>query len=175
MGQYYQTVICQKNVYSLLDPQDFGSGLKLTEHSWMENPLVLTLCNLLYKMKSRVACVGDYADDCPLHSIAWGESNLEIPKVNVTKSLSFDYKGKVLVNHSKLLYLSFDEYIENSDDSGWCLSPILILTSQGNGQGGGDYFGNNEELAGTWYWDLISIEDDCIDPNYEKVDIVFKD
>ena len=174
MGQYYQTVICQENNYSLLDPHDFDSGLKLTEHSWMENQLVLTLCNLLYKMKSRVACIGDYADECPLHSMVWGESNLEIPKVNVNKSLSFDYKGKFLVNHSKLLYLSFDEYIEKSTDNDWCLSPILILTSQGNGQGGGDYFGVNEEVAGSWSWDLISIED-TYNPDYEKVDVYFKE
>ena len=94
----------------------------------MENSLVLTLCNLLYKMKSRVACIGDYADECPLHSMVWDKSNLEIPKVNVNKPLSFDYKGKFLVNYSKLLYLSFDEYIEKSTDNDWCLSPILILT-----------------------------------------------
>lgn len=175
MGQYYQTVICQEDNYSLLDPHRFGSGAKLTEHSWMENPLVLTLCCLIYKMKSKIVCIGDYADECPLHNAVWGdESNLAIPKLEVEKSLEFDYKGKFLVNHYKRQYISFDEYIEKSTEDGWCLSPILILTAQGNGQGGGDYFGVNEELAGTWSWDSISIEDDY-NPEFEKIDVYFKE
>ena len=30
----------------------------------------------------------------------------------------------------------------------------------GNGRGGGDYYGENEELVGTWARDVISIEKD---------------
>jgi len=33
------------------------------------------------------------------------------------------------------------------------------LVSEGNGNGGGDYFGRNEELCGTWARDIISVED----------------
>lgn len=39
---------------------------------------------------------------------------------------------------------------------------IGVRTQQGNGLGGGDYWGTNEELIGTWALDTISIEDEPI-------------
>ena len=36
--------------------------------------------------------------------------------------------------------------------------PLPLLVSEGNERGGGDYYGNNKELCGTWARDCISVE-----------------
>ena len=38
--------------------------------------------------------------------------------------------------------------------------PLPILTAVGNGDNGGDYHGNHQELVGTWADDVISSEDE---------------
>jgi hypothetical protein len=65
MGQYYKPVFLSENnkpknyVYS----HDFGSGLKLMEHSWMKNPLVRFVEKQLVDNPQKLVWAGDYADN----------------------------------------------------------------------------------------------------------------
>ena len=65
MGQYYKPVFLTENnkpksyVYS----HDFGSGLKLMEHSWMKNPFVRFVEKQLIDSPQKLVWAGDYADN----------------------------------------------------------------------------------------------------------------
>lgn len=65
MGQYYKPIFLTENnkpktfVYS----HDFGSGLKLMEHSWMLNPFVRFVEKQLMIEPQKLVWAGDYADN----------------------------------------------------------------------------------------------------------------
>lgn len=47
-----------------------------------------------------------------------------------------------------------------SNNCGWRIHPLPLLTAIGNGLGGGDYYGINTDDVGTWAWNEISVEDE---------------
>jgi hypothetical protein len=57
-----------------------------------------------------------------------------------------------LVNHSK------KQYVNKHNISNGELHPLPFLVAEGNGRGGGDYYGKNIDLVGCWARDSISIE-----------------
>ena len=65
MGQYYKPIFLTENnkpksyVYS----HDFGSGLKLMEHSWMKNHFVRFVEKQLMLEPQKLVWAGDYADN----------------------------------------------------------------------------------------------------------------
>jgi hypothetical protein len=107
---------------------------------------------------SRVVWAGDYADNEKgksknLYSISDNLSNLQShPPSNDT--LIYKY----IVNHTKKMYV--DKCKSKSN-----IHPLPLLISEGNGNGGGDYTGDNVELCGTWARDIISVEKE-IPENY---------
>jgi hypothetical protein len=64
MGQYYKPASLDKKEW--LYSWSYGSGLKLMEHSWMRNPLVLAVERLLIPggawYKTRIVWSGDYSE-----------------------------------------------------------------------------------------------------------------
>ena len=77
MGQYYTPVILKKDKKTPIGfaySHDFGSGLKLMEHSWMKNDFVGFIESLLTKGSafhmSPIVWAGDYADEEPFESIS---------------------------------------------------------------------------------------------------------
>lgn len=178
MGQYYHTVIVpeeneEHKIYEVCNNCDFRYGwvgLKLMEHSYLNNEWTDAIARFIYRKKCRIAHVGDYADEYPQYELAYCEAVNRTP-VDVSdmydkdgKLIEFDYHGKYLVNYDKRVYIYFDKYKEKSkvewdDDTYVC--PFTLLTALGNGRGGGDYWEEypNADLIGSWVWDLISIED----------------
>ena len=76
----------------------------------------------------------------------------------------------ILVNHTKRMYLSFEEYMQipynlNSRLKDWELKihPLPVLVAAPSmGDGMGDFHAaraTNYNKVGTWSWDLISVED----------------
>ena len=57
-----------------------------------------------------------------------------------------------LVNHTK------KQYVHKTGQANG-IHPLPLLVSEGNGCGGGDYFGCHQELCGTWARDIISVEE----------------
>lgn len=192
MGQYYVPLTVEETgevkAYSLQENHfretkdfDYYNGVKLMEHSWIGNRFCDTFSSMLYHHKLRVAWVGDYSYNLEpeeianavrngfenFYELAWGEGVNELD----VEYESFDYTGKVLVNWDSEEYLEFDEI---EDHNGWKIYPLSLLTSIGNGHGGGDYRGWNRELCGTWAFDLVSIEDKapdgffCCSPDFEE-------
>ena len=169
MGQYYLAVILAEKsdkeyIRTYLDPTMYNNGSKLTEHSYIDNNFMKILENLIGPngmfYRSRLVWAGDYADSEPdsnrnLHTMCEANS----PFVSTDESVSYTY----IVNHTKKVY------IEKKGD----FHPLPLLTAEGNGRGGGDYFynGPNMDMVGTWARDVISMENKA--PDYKLIECVF--
>ena len=141
-----------------LDAHMYNNGLKLTEHSYLGNPFV---CAFEYQIsedgpfyKSRVVWAGDYADkepesDLNLYAMARqdeGTDNSKLQKPQIRNTHPYRY----IVNHTTKQYVDKQGLL-------YQFHPLPLLTSEGNGAGGGDYRGTSEELCGTWARHVISV------------------
>ena len=160
---------------------------KLMEHSWWQNPFVNAFSEFLYNNPSRVAWVGDYADEpddfdfphcsafyVPCYEDAWGE-NVRLIK---TASTDFALDGKCLLNLDTRQFVDLDEYkAASTDKNGWCIHPLPLLTAVGNGRGGGDFHEGNVgyEHVGLWAWHLLYIVDTRPTKHFTKLKLVFKE
>lgn len=172
MGQYFKPINLDKkeSIYTW----DYASGLKLMEHSYFYNPVVVEVMILLMGnwKGNRMVWSGDYSENADEE---WDKK--EFPKV---KPRSFKYERKnsditesdfekklkpfienlskdhVLVNQDKKIYCQLDCCRENK--SGFRISPLPLLLANSNGQGGGDYRGEKDiEKVGTWAYDHIAV------------------
>ena len=160
MGQYYKVVFLaekeenKKEFIRIFIDVNFGNGMKLTEHSYINNNFVNAIEFLLSPngsfYKSRIVWTGDYADKeigCAenLYHISYNEPQKEFnPKDLITKEYIY------IVNHTK------KQYIDKSKSQ--LYHPLPLITAEGNGRGSGDYNGKNKDKVGLWSRDVISIE-----------------
>lgn len=154
MGQYFHVVNLDKKVS--IAPFEVKQPTKLTEHSFIGNPLMNHISALLatHWKGDRVVWAGDYAEakDEPFHDFANG--NLYQTDYPQEKNLPQIYEEVVLfANYDKHEYFTLDNLPVCS--YGLTIHPLSILVATSNGQGGGDYFGPNKELAGRWKGDRI--------------------
>lgn len=169
MGQYYLTVILAEKsdkeyIRTYLDASVYDNGVKLIEHSYMNNKFMNIVENLIGPngmfYKSRIVWAGDYADAEPnseknLHAIC----DEKPPLVYNGPVVSYIY----IVNHTKKVY------IEKKGE----IHPLAILTAEANGRGCGcgDYNGPNMDMVGTWARDVISMENEA--PDYTLIECEF--
>ena len=174
MGQYYKVVFLaekeenKKDFIRIYICVDFGNGMKLTEHSYINNEFVNAIEYLLSPegsfYKSRIVWAGDYADpeienEENLHHITYKQPSKEyIP----TNKISSEYK--YIVNHTKKQYINKSDYK--------LYHPLPLITAEGNGRGGGDYYGVNKDKIGIWSRDVLSIEKE-IPENYSEFEYKF--
>jgi hypothetical protein len=159
MGQYYKAVS--------LDAKQFVSpfGAKLMEHSWIGNSYMMHVEQLLSPgnawHKTQLVWAGDYGDkllftddpDRNLYDLAFDDFT------NVSEGAIDGPEIRYIVNHSKNVYIDMEE-VPNIPhvDSSWKIHPLSILTSSGNGRGGGDYRDDDDTNVGSWARDIISTE-----------------
>jgi len=192
MGQYYKVIILADNkknnnfiIILYINPSKYDCGSKLMEQAYIHTKLLNTVEYLISPSgkfyKSRIVWAGDYADEekninnndnqdeydepMNLYHLAEDYSDYEI---SITHNMS-DYK--YIVNHTKKQYVDkYQNYTKGINE----IHPLPLLVSEGNGQGGGDYFGNNKELCGTWSRDFISVEKE-IPEDYTKLNCDFSE
>ena len=126
MGQYYRTVIVRtggdtnkKDIITVDNDCNFKDGwcgLKLMEHSYLNNIWTDSIASFIYKNRVRMAHVGDYADEYPQYQLAYNE-NVKTEPLDVSdmydengKLKEFDYNGKYLINWDKREYINFDHW-----------------------------------------------------------------
>jgi hypothetical protein len=180
MGQYFKPIILgeqpqegqHETVVAWMYSHKYDNGLKLMEHSYQGNNFVSTFEKELTRRgshyKSRVVWGGDYADEEPgvkvisegkeydanLYSLC-NDGNEISPKVTSTDDYPY------IVNHTKKLFVDKNNVPEIVGWEGTKIHPLPLLTSEGNGQGGGDFRGKDEnEIVGSWARDVISVEKD---------------
>lgn len=168
MGQYYKSVILEKDKKTIkCFTQSIGS-LKLTEHSWLRNPFVKAFETLLINTPQRVVWAGDYAEPFEDQTETTYIQCREDQSLLVKPKGQSKLKDRYIVNHSKNLFV--DKKAIPKDTDGWRKHPLPFLICDGNGQGGGDYFGEDKQgLVGSWARDLISIESELPPRGYIEI------
>jgi len=172
MGQYYHPINEDKmeHLYS----HDYDNGLKLMEHSWMGNNFVRTVEHLLSPgqpwHKCRLTWSGDYGDRT-------GELYPENDKGKI-KPLISEHDYKYILNHDKKMFVDKEnttgftpQWINDSErNDEWKIHPLPLLTADGNGRGGGDYYGYDpDDIVGSWAGDRISVSDLAPEEDWEEL------
>jgi hypothetical protein len=134
------------------------------EHSYIGNEYMLAVEHLLSRegmfYKSRLVWAGDYANKEPE-----GENLYTLADDKEPFYRKGDVKShKYIVNHTKERYVV----------KGTGIHPLSLLTAEGNGSGGGDYYGINKDLVGSWARDIISMED-TIPDGFTELDCIFQE
>jgi hypothetical protein len=174
MGQYYRAFnLTKKLSVSSHDVkeegEDYGSGSKLMEHSYVENNFVGAIMELLKKewKGDKIAWIGDYYETGEIEGIpSWEEAlDSEDSGYQSFTPPPATVKRGFLNNHT--LGISIDlsncSVYENMEDPerGWELNPLSILTACGNGRGGGDYRGDFP-FIGAWAGHEFSVTDAAV-------------
>lgn len=197
MGQYYSCYLEQGNTKTIYTPGYYSEqegevlqGSKITEHSWIGNDFVESVCAKTYNKEARVMWIGDYSRGHITSTDGVMTASVENIYDDINPSLveetEFDISHKFIVNLSRKEYVDVEKYIERSTvKSGpmkdWCLHPLPLLTSVGGDQGGGDYHSNNIDFdrVGRWAYDRIMIVDDKPEGDaflgYKELEVTFKE
>ncbi len=177
MGQYYIAILLadkgttkKEFIRLYVKPHDYCQGAKLMEHSYCGNDIMNVIESLISQTgmfyKSRLVWAGDYAnieesveddeDVGNLYHLAQNDENTgKSFRYTVTNPQYYRY----IVNHTKKTYVDKEHRnSEDEPDQDYKIHPLPLLTSEGNGAGGGDYRGNNEHLCGIWARDTVSME-----------------
>lgn len=189
MGQYYKPVnldsleyvhahdVKEKVTYADGSSHMMGNGLKLMEHSWMNNGFVGAVEKLLSPGEAWHKCkftwAGDYGDEIhEVENLNKDEDNPEDTAMVNSYMLASDFGTQVKVRGTSskrrryIVNHTTKEFVDKSkvpaDNEGWKVHPLPILTANGNGRGGGDLheerIQGNENLVGAWDGHVISVE-----------------
>lgn len=164
MGQYFTPTFLNTagQIVAALDPDDYGSGLKLFGHTRADNPLMLAVQVVLSLDGGlRLAWAGDYADPEPgsdanlyfliedRHFVRF--EGLVCPDIEPNRKLPQTKAGRCgyLCNSDK------HEYVENHtlrlDVDGYRRTPLPLLTAEY----GTPELGSSTGNFGTWARDRI--------------------
>lgn len=212
MGQYYKPTIQaikyddnRKQVRKLFsfDAYDLHYGVKLCEHTDKDSQVVRLITNLIYELNkqgwaTQLVWLGDYANP------SFGEitdlygslkyTNVQFHKENglIVSAMVEGFDGVIDMtqDHHYILNHDRNEYINTAENDG-TYSQLAMLTADGNGKEGGDYWGTNWREVGLWRYHQISVMDkeqfdeylkersffDSYHPNYKwvKVDYTFEE
>ncbi len=159
MGQYYKPINIENGQW--LYSHDYGSGLKLMEHSWVGNKFSGAVMKLLAEggqwYKKPIVWCGDYFDEPGEED--YYDNVKDEDKIMPTEYFSQEEQSKVvLVNHTTEQYVVYSKLTVDSD--GWRVNPLPLLTALGNGRGGGDYYPDcpDADKVGIWARHILSVE-----------------
>ena len=122
---------------------------------------ILALLLVLVMALSLVACGGSDSKE-PADNAATGGYNYDaIP--NEMTAEDGKYQIAFVTDVGTLMDMADYEELAPRDEWGCMIHPLPLLTSVGNGRGGGDYRGTLQDEVGTWAGDLIETQD--VKPN----------
>jgi hypothetical protein len=184
MGQYYKPCILadkteetqNETVLAWMFSHDFNNGLKLMEHSWLRNRFVNTFEKLLSPRgqyaKKRIVWAGDYAEGEP--GLIYQNEDGEKEEVNLYNLCEEDKKlnpkevkkpmlYRYILNHTTKQFVDKTKVPVTywTDKKGnkhpFTIHPLPLLTCEGNGGGGGDFYGDERGQVGVWARHSISV------------------
>ena len=167
MGQYYNVVILDSHsnvIRAWMCAHSYNYGVKLVEHCSANSEFVSTvesqICPEGAFYRCAIVWAGDYADVEAAPSgtaVPSGTTNLYSmidmhphSKKGIRPTVRDMAAYPYIVNWTKRLYV--DKTKEHM------IHPLPLLTAEGNGRGGGDYYGTSMNLVGTWARDELSVE-----------------
>ena len=183
MGQCF--VIANADRKECICPWDLSNGYKLMEWAHSGNQMNLALTNKIAGdwKGDRVYVLGDYADETGPGEEGFAavakmldENGIEPPNLfpyvyknfkNISDDCDVeDYGYRYLYNHKTRqvidlakLPIEWGWYSKEEKQGGIVsIAPLPVLIAIGNGRGGGDYYGVNEEYAGSWCDSIEHVE-----------------
>jgi len=160
MGQYFTGVVVKDNKTSIIAWVAPNGFRKLTEHSYIGNHTVGEFEKLIHENPQRVVWSGDYADPCKglkTNLTDRCEKKHLDKRIEVSDNHLGLRKTRYILNISKKTFV--DKYKVKPGQSGLRYNPLPFLTCDSNGQGGGDYYGEDpNEIVGSWCKDYISVQ-----------------
>lgn len=180
MGQYYRPVVMpsgktKNEIVASFNSLDYNQSSKLLGHSYLGNIFVETVESLFMPggkfHKHRLVWAGDYAD--PEKRAKTNLYERAEKAFDSTHCVKLPKAFRYLVNHSKRVYV--DKARQPKNKYGYRIHPLPLLTCEGNGRGGGDYFTEDEHLLkhiGSWARDIISVEAE-IPADYTEIILSF--
>ena len=177
MGQYYMPYIKKGNKEMTFYSHDYNNGLKLMEHSYINNNFVNVIANEIIDKPCRVVWVGDYAELKDFKNCTVEQATRVMKKAwcidkhikDGNEIFDWHFLSHYLVNFDKKEYI----YMGGKPNKwGAIISPLPLLTAVGNGKGGGDYWGINEDKVGIWAYNRLQL---MIEPpkNFKEIFIEF--
>ena len=167
MGQYFKAIILDyktKKPQIVFEPGNWSTGAKLMEHSWMRNNMIQYVECLLEEKPRYLVWAGDYADaedgsDSNLYDMCSRQTLSICPQDFVHRWLDLRRDNKYLINYTKKEFVNKKRITNNPNQevTRWRIHPLSLLTAEGNGSGGGDYYGCCEDEVGIWARDLIGV------------------
>jgi len=166
MGQYFHAGV--NELKKCVNTHDYLNGAKLMEHSWIGNNYV----NVVEKL---IAPDGKWFGK----SLTWGGDYAEKGDVNPD---TYDYKKinpketeyhyfRFLINETTKQFVDLDK-TPITDTVGYKIHPLPLLTCNSNGNGGGDFYGNdNNNIVGTWAGNIITVSD--VLPTNDYTELIF--
>ena len=159
MGQYYKPTILTKTngIHVWWYSHKIDSGLKLMEHSWRNNVFVFNVMKYIEQNPQKLVWAGDYAEvekkrKANVYHLCIDSKQFPEKELITDKA---DLGLKYIINHSKNQFVSLDKLPKDKD--GWQVHALPLLTCEGNGSGGGDYFADSsKDMIGIWARDYIS-------------------
>ena len=188
MGQYF-IAICLKSNYkrtpknpivAAIKPHDYDNGAKLMEHSYAGNNFVNAAMAMLNQHNGcRFVWCGDYDEDFKVPKGILDEDGDEIDSLyglaeNIIHKekknpshivYNEDTAFKYAVNHDKKEYVA----IPAPNPTKYVINPLPLLCANSNGLGGGDFWGDNEEMCGHWAYDHIEVTDKRPSKAYKSI------
>lgn len=174
MGQYY--LVANMDKKEVLCVNGRFPGMKLLEIALNKEVALAILNRAAIQWKGdHIYLVGDYADLLNEDEAFFNALRMWTEKLNIADNL-YDHvrdnfqkvegdvsdKGyRFLYNHEKKEYLDLlhipglYEYGYETDSY---IAPFPLLIAMGNERGGGDYFGQNKALVGSWCDSINSVE-----------------
>lgn len=177
MGQYYAIMVDDEKKGERVFYPDM---LKLMEHAYTNNEVAQAVT---YELRNpvRVAWLGDYGDDATDNPVLlkYWETAWKYCKRDAPEGFDTFEDKKFVVNYDKKEYMDIAEYMNKCEyeDEGRAIFPVAILTSVGNGLGGGDFYPDptsTKELIGAWAGDLLQITDK-VPEGFKKISPVFRE
>jgi len=153
MGAYYEATLDTVRY----DTHSLDNGLKLMEHSYLENNYCIAVEQKLLEKARKLIWLCDYHTPdsrCNLEWVTTDEKEFETSEVD----LDLIKKNRYVINLDKGEYFSTQQLIDNvNDKDAWIIHPLPLLTNSETGSmGGGDY---HEELSwrSSWCNDTIKV------------------
>ena len=176
MGQYWKPVILRddNSIKTSFYSHAYGNGLKLMEHSYVDNLFMRAVEAELYECPQRLVWAGDYADPegedkGNLYELSnaqedkftdelKGQSYYQFKNLDVLVSPAppLPESAKYIVNEDRKEYVETraGQKVAWSDDLQ--IHPLSLMTCEGNGRGGGDFRGDDAlGFVGAWARDHI--------------------
>lgn len=166
MGQYF--IALNMDDMEHVSPYHYNNGAKLIEHSYINNNFVeavefLLIDDGINKSRwsgKRIVWAGDYADAELDGDILY---NIDVVTGKKEKGLDFLIESipvnyKYIVNHDKKLFVDKTNCPKYGEKLEWQIHPLPLLTAEGNGRGGGDFYRlDSNDLVGSWARNRIAV------------------